>query len=100
MLWRAQQQHLSSPSAGTKPCSSAKSRLKTQREGQEVPEITKDVRDSPEVEKKEHDEPEATPPSCQDEDKFSKCECMAWRVNIVCLLYNYFSIIPLHQMKV
>ena len=75
-------------------------RLKTQKEGQGVPDIAMDVRDSLEVEKKEHDEPEATPPSCQDEDKFSKCECMAWRVNIVCLLYNYFSIIPLHQMKV
>ena len=56
MLWRAQQQHLSSPSAGTKPCSSAKSRLKTQKEGQEVPDIAKDVRDSLEVEKKEQDE--------------------------------------------
>ena len=72
VLWRAQQQHLSSPSAGTKPCSSAKSRLKTQKEGHEDPEITTDVRDSPEVEKKEHDEPEAAPSSRQDEDEFSK----------------------------
>ena len=31
-------------------------RLKTQKEGQEVPEITTDVRDSLEVEKKEQDE--------------------------------------------
>ena len=80
VLWRERQQQLSSPSAGTKPCSSAKSRLKTQKEGQEVPEITTDVRDSQEVEKKEHDEPEATPSSHQDEDKFNKCECLAWRV--------------------
>ena len=47
-------------------------RLKTQKEGQEVPEITTDVRDSLEVEKKEHDEPEAAPSSRQDEDEFSK----------------------------
>ena len=66
VLCGERQQQLSSPSAGTKPCSSAKSRLKTQEEGQEDPEITTDVRDSPEVEKKEHDEPEATPSSRQD----------------------------------
>ena len=71
-LRRVQQQHLSSPSAGTRPCSSAKSELKTQKEGDYVPDSTTDVRDSLEVEKKEHDEPEATPSSRQNEDKFSK----------------------------
>ena len=55
-------------------------RLKTQKEGHEVPNIATDVRDSLEVQKKEHDEPEATPSSHQDEDKFNKCECLAWRV--------------------
>ena len=93
MLWRAQQQHLSSPSAGTKPCSSAKSRLKTQKEGQEDPEITTDVRDSPEVEKKEHDEPEATPSSRQDEDKFSKCECLESSLYHFVYIVHYFSVI-------
>ena len=55
-LRRVQQQHLSSPSAGTRPCSSAKSELKTQKEGDYVPDSTTDVRDSLEVEKKEQDE--------------------------------------------
>ena len=41
-------------------------RLKTQKEGHEVPNIATDVRDSLEVQKKEHDEPEATPSSRQD----------------------------------
>ena len=93
MLCGERQQQLSSPSAGTKPCSSAKSRLKTQREGQEVPEIITDVRDSPEVEKKEHDEPEATPSSRQDEDKFSKCECSESSLYHFAYIVHYFSVI-------
>ena len=68
-------------------------RLKTQKEGQEVPEITTDVRDSPEVEKKEHDEPEATPSSRQDEDKFSKCECLESPIYHFVYIVHYFSVI-------
>ena len=52
-LRRVQQQHLSSPSAGTRPCSSAKSELKTQKEGYKVPDSSMDKRDSLEDEKEQ-----------------------------------------------
>ena len=69
-------------------------RLKTQKEGHEVPNIATDVRDSLEVQKKEHDEPEATPSSRrQDEDKFSKCECMESPIYHFVYIVHYFSVI-------
>ena len=66
-------------------------RLKTKKEGREVPESATDVRDSLEVEKKEHDEAEATPSSRQDEDKFSKCECMESSHLSLCLYCTLFQ---------
>ena len=66
-------------------------RLKTKKEGREVPKSATDVRDSLEVEKKEHDEAEATPSSRQDEDKFSKCECMESSHLSLCLYCTLFQ---------
>ena len=53
VLCGQQQQQLSSPSAGTRPCSSAKSELKTQKEGHNVPDSSTDERDSLEDEKEQ-----------------------------------------------
>ena len=54
-LRRVQQQHLSSPLAGTKPCSSAKRLQTQQKDGYDT---DTDVRDSLEIQEveKEHDE--------------------------------------------
>ena len=100
MLCWEQQQQLSSPLAGTKPCSSAKSQLKrlqTQRDGYDT---DTDVRESHEIQEKVEKEPEpaeeatAAPSSrAQDENEFSKCEC--WRVpyHILVVIVHYFSVI-------
>ena len=78
MLGREEQQQLSSPLAGTKPCSSAKSQLKrlqTQRDGYDT---DTDVRESHEIQEKVEKEPEpaeeatAAPSSHQDVNEFSK----------------------------
>ena len=102
-LRRVQQQHFSSPLAGTKPCSSAKSQLKRLQTQKDSYDTDTDVRESYEIQEKVKKKElslqrkaTAAPSSRQDLDEFRKCECMESSSFVtLCSILYYFSIMPL-----
>ena len=80
----------------------AAGRLEATNWSHEAPIAVKDVRErhhglGDEV-KKEHSGPrQLRHPRPRQRNKFSKCECMEICLIVQYLLYNYFSVIPLHK---